>query len=74
MPGAEQSKEAKRLDREGYQVSIDGQGHWRVCDSRGRWLANFPHSSANWRWVDNLHTRIRRSERRYAEQDAVRAV
>lgn len=69
MASREQHKMAKELRRDGYQVTIDGHGHWRVCDAAGRWLANFPASTANWRWVDNLRTKIRRREREYAKQD-----
>jgi hypothetical protein len=70
MAGNEQAKEARRLDQAGYQVTTDGQGHWRVCDERGRWLANFPKTTCNRRWKDNLKTKVARHERLYAAQDA----
>lgn len=69
MPRREQAKMVKQLRKEGYQVAMNGGDHWQVCDAQGRFLAVFPQSTANWRWVDNLRTKMRRREREYAEQD-----
>lgn len=70
MPMHDQAKMVKTLREAGYRVTRDGHGHWRVCDGRGRWLANFPATSADRRWPAKLRTAIRRSERRLAELDA----
>lgn len=61
MPRGEQAKEVKKLVAQGYDVFL--KGHWRVYDCQGRWLANFPTTSADRRWRDKLYTKIHQRER-----------
>lgn len=59
----------KQLCRDGYQVRLDGKGHWEVRDAKGRFMARFPKTTADRRWRDKLFTSMRRREREYAQQD-----
>jgi hypothetical protein len=59
----------KKLRRAGYQVKEDGNDHYRVTDAKGRYLATFPKTTRNWRWLANLRTAMKRREREYAEQE-----
>ena len=52
----------RRLRKEGYDLRINGGGHWEISRD-GVMLYVMPESSKNWRVLVNLKTRLRKAER-----------
>ena len=59
------SQAVRRLRKQGYNVTMNGSGHWNISRD-GRLLTVIPATSKNRRVMVNLKTRLRQHERQGA--------